>query len=183
MDDTKHPLKSLGIVGPLAALAVLAANHLKPGLGITGDDVAPAIDAVDALAGGVLGILGRWRATKRISLTALAGLCLIAGVGLSACTAQDIAAAQTQADASVAAAQPSIALACWLAAAADAGFQVYAASGHADAAVVADERRAMVGVTALCAAPPANTAQAITAVMSAYKAIVATTPQAGASGA
>jgi len=181
MDDTKHPLKSLGIVGPLGAILVLLANHLKPGLGVTGNDVAPAIDAVDALAGGVLGIIGRWRATKRISLGILAALCMMAGADLSACTAQQIADGTANTDAAVAAAQPTIDLACWLAAAADAGFQAYAAGGHPDASVVADERRAMAGVTALCSAPPSNAAQAIAAVMSAYKAIVATTP--AASGA
>jgi len=182
MDDTKHPLQSLGIVGPLGAILVLLANHLKPGLGITGDEVAPAIDAVDALAGGVLGIIGRWRATKRISLGILAALCMMAGADLSACTSQQIADGTASADATVAAAQPTIELACWLASAADAGFQAYAASAAPDAAVIGDERRAMAAVTAVCAAPPSNTAQAIAAVMSAYKAIVATTPQA-ASGA
>lgn len=183
MDETKHPLKSLGIVGPMGAIAVLILNHIWPGLGLSGDSVAPAIDGLDALVGALLGIIGRWRATKQISLTLLAVLCMMAGADLSACTAQQIADATSKADTQVAAAQPTIELACWLAAAADAGFQAYAASARPDSAVIADERKAMVGVTALCAAPPANTAQAIAAVMATYKAIVATTPQGAASGA
>jgi len=178
MDDTKHPLQSLGIVGPLAAILVLAANHVKPGLGLTSNDVAPAIDAADALVGGVLGIVGRWRATKRISLSLMAALCIMAGVDLAACSAQQVSGAKTAADNTVAAAEPTIELACWLAQAADAGFQVYAASAEADPSVVADEKTAMAGVAALCSAPPANAAQAIAAVMSAYKAIVASTPPA-----
>lgn len=183
MDDTKHPIKSLGIVGPLGAILVLAANHLIPGLGLTGTDLAPGIDAVDALVGLILGIIGRWRATQRISLTLLATLCMLAGTELSACTALQVDAAAAKADQAVAAAQPSIAMACWLAEAADAGFQVYAAGTSAAVGVVADEQKAMAGVTAICAAPPADLAQAIAAVLAAYKAIVAKTPQAAASGA
>jgi hypothetical protein len=99
---------------------------------------------------------------------------------LCACTAQQIGQAQTNADSAVAAAQPTIELACWLAQAADAGFQVYAASAKADPGVVADEQQAMQGANAICAAPPANVAQAIADVMAAYKAVVAATPAAGA---
>jgi len=177
MDDTKHPLQSLGIVGPLGAIVVLLANHVWPGLGLSDNGVASGIDAADALLGCVLGIVGRWRATKRISLTMLALLCVMAGTGLSACTAQQVADATAQSDAAVADAQPTIELACWLASAADAGFQAYAASAHASAAAMADESRAVAAVTAICSAPPINTAQAVAAVLQAYKAIVATTPQ------
>jgi hypothetical protein len=99
---------------------------------------------------------------------------------LSACTATQIDQAQSSADSAVAAAQPTIELACWLAQAADAGFQVYAASAKADPTVVADEQQAMQGASAICAAPPANVAQAIADVMAAYKAVVAATPAAGA---
>lgn len=69
MEDTKHPLQSLGIVGPLCAIAVLVANHIHPGLGLTDADFSPAIDGLDALIGAVLGIVGRWKATKQISLS------------------------------------------------------------------------------------------------------------------
>lgn len=68
MDDSKHPLKSLGIVGPLIAILVLLANHIKPGLGLTDADVSPLIDGLDGALGCLLGIIGRWRATKQISL-------------------------------------------------------------------------------------------------------------------
>jgi len=180
MDDTKHPLKSLGIVGPLCAILVLAANHVKPGLGLTGDDVAPAIDAADALAGCVLGIVGRWRATKRISLTLLA-LCV--ALSLQACSGAQVAETENDANNAVAAAQPTIAMACWLAEAADAGFQVYATTPGANAAAVADEAKAMAGVAALCAAPAADAADAVAQVLAAYKAIVAATPAAAAGGA
>jgi len=174
MNDTKHPLQSLGIVGPLAAILVLTANHVKPGLGLTSADVAPAIDAGDALIGCLLGIVGRWRATKRVSLTLVALLCAL-DLALTACAAPP--------DAAVASAQPTIEMACWLAAAADAGFQTYAVTPSANAGVIADERQAIAGVDAICAAPPANAAQAIIDVLAAYKAIVAQTPGAAPSGA
>jgi hypothetical protein len=178
MDDTKHPLKSLGIVGPMGALVVLLANHVWPGLGLSSDGVASGIDAADALLGCVLGIVGRWRATQRISLGMLALLCVMAGTGLTACSVQQLADAGAQSDSAVAQAQPTIELACWLATAADAGFQAYASSTHAAAAMLADESRAMAAVSAICAAPPINTGQAVAAVLQAYKAIVATTPAA-----
>ncbi len=155
---------------------MLTANHVKPGLGLTGADVAPAIDASDALIGCLLGIVGRWRATKRVSLTLVALLCAL-DLALAACTAPQQAAA----DAAVAQAQPTIEMACWLAQAADAGFQTYAVTQSAATAVVADEQKAMAGVAAICAAPPANVAQAIIDVLAAYKAIVAETPGAAPS--
>src|ERR1700719_4432305 len=103
MNDTKHPVKSLGIVGPLLALVVLAANHAKPGLGLGPDDLAPAIDAVDALVGCVLGIIGRWRATKQISLSLLVALAVLP-LALGACSSQQIAQGQSDVDAAVGAA-------------------------------------------------------------------------------
>jgi hypothetical protein len=96
---------------------------------------------------------------------------------LVACSQAAIDTDTTAADQAVASAQPTIAMACWLAQAADAGFQVYAASAKADATVIADEAKAMAGVNAICAAPPGNVAQAVAAVIAAYKAIVAATPQ------
>ncbi|HXQ51153.1 MAG TPA: hypothetical protein VN802_08680 [Stellaceae bacterium] len=98
---------------------------------------------------------------------------------LAACTAQQIVAAQSGADSAVAQTQPTIALACWLVQAADAGFQVYVASSKPDPSVVADETKATQAANAICAAPPANVAQAIADVMGAYKAVVAATPESG----
>jgi hypothetical protein len=98
------------------------------------------------------------------------------GLLLGACTAQQIDTAQTDADNAVAQAQPTIETACWLAQAADAGFQVYALGANADAASVANEKTAMAAVTTICANPPANVAQAIADVLAAYKSVVAATP-------
>ena len=176
MDDTKHPLRSLGIVGPLAAILVIIANHLKPGLGLTSDAVAPAIDGGDAIIGCILGIVGRWRATKRISVSALAALCVATALSISACSSSQIQQAGADADSAVASAQPTIELACWLAQAADAGFQAYVATQEVTPAVLADEQKAMAGANAICASPPADLAQAIVDVMAAYKAVVAATP-------
>ena len=101
---------------------------------------------------------------------------IAAAMLLCGCSAQQITQAQTDADSAVAKAQPTIEMACWLAQAADAGFQAYAAGAHADAAVVADERKAMAAATAICANPPADVTQAIVDVMAAYKNAVAATP-------
>lgn len=64
--ETKSPLKSLGIVGPLVALAVFGVNQFFPGLGLTEAEVSGLVDQVSLVAGALLGIYGRWRATKRI---------------------------------------------------------------------------------------------------------------------
>lgn len=106
MDDTKHPLKSLGIMGPSLALIVFAANTIHPGLGLTTDQVAPVIDDVDALIGFGTAIVGRWRATKQIALNLLPLFVIAGGLTLSACTltgnpAADLAAFQVGAQASV----------------------------------------------------------------------------------
>jgi hypothetical protein len=113
----------------------------------------------------------------RSSLAILAML-LVAG-----CTAQESQQAQTDADTAVAQAQPTIEMACWLAQAADAGFQAYAASASANATVVADEAKAMAGASAICTNPPSDVTQAIVDVLAAYKAIVAATPASAPSGA
>lgn len=112
-----------------------------------------------------------------------------AAMALGACTAQQVAQGQGDANDAVAKAQPSIEMACWLVQAADAGFQSYAASAKADAAVVADEKKAIAAANAICANPPANVAQALADVLATYKAVVAVTPSpaatapSGASGA
>jgi hypothetical protein len=101
---------------------------------------------------------------------------ILMAIWLSACTAQQINQATTETNAAVASAQPTIELACWLVAAADAGFQTYAASSKAHSGVVADERKAIAGANAICANPPADVSHAIADVMAAYKAVVAATP-------
>ena len=95
---------------------------------------------------------------------------------LGACTAQQIDNVQSDANGAVAKAQPTIEMACWLAQAADSGFQTYAASAKVDAGVVADEAKAVAAAKATCANPPANLAQALADVMATYKAVVAVTP-------
>jgi hypothetical protein len=67
--ETKSAAKSLGIVGPLVGLVVLGVNWWKPGLGLTEADVAPMIDAGATVWTAVTGIIGRWRATKQVSIT------------------------------------------------------------------------------------------------------------------
>jgi hypothetical protein len=101
---------------------------------------------------------------------------IAAAVLLGGCTAQELQQAQNGADQAVSSAQPTIEMACWLVEAADAGFQVYAASHAAAASVVADERKAIAAADAICAKPPANLAQAIADVLATYKAVVAVTP-------
>jgi uncharacterized lipoprotein YajG len=103
-------------------------------------------------------------------------LAAVALLLLCGCSAQEITQAQGDADSTVAQAQPTIEMACWLAQAADAGFQAYAASAKADSGVVADEEKAMAAANAVCANPPADVAQAIADVMAAYKVVVAATP-------
>ena len=90
--------------------------------------------------------------------------------------------AQTNADTAVAQAQPTIEMACWLAQAADAGFQVYAAGANADPLVVANEKTAMAAADAICANPPSDVAGAIADVLAAYKSVVAATPGTTSSG-
>jgi hypothetical protein len=70
MIDIKHPLKSLGIMGPLVAIIIAVANAIKPGLGLTDAQVAPVIDQVDLFIGLAIGIYARWRATTVISTAA-----------------------------------------------------------------------------------------------------------------
>lgn len=68
-DDTKHPLKSLGIMGPLISILVLLLNQWKPGLGINDADAASIVNNASALIGAITAIYGRWTATQKISLT------------------------------------------------------------------------------------------------------------------
>ena len=80
---------------------------------------------------------------------------LAAALVLAACTQQQITQTQSDADAAVASAQPTIEMACWLVQAADAGFQAYAASSKIEAGIVNDENKAIAGANAICAIRPA----------------------------
>ncbi len=68
MNETKSPLTSIGIMGPVAALLVLTANHIYPGLGLTDADVSNVFDLGSALFAALTGIYGRWKATKQIAI-------------------------------------------------------------------------------------------------------------------
>lgn len=108
MYDSKHPLKSLGIMAPLVALALFIVNRIKPGLGLTDADVAPLIDAVDVTAGLVLGIIGRWRATKEVSLSAVALIAFLP-LALIACATDQVGTAAGQVQQLCAAGAPIVA--------------------------------------------------------------------------
>ncbi len=105
-----------------------------------------------------------------------------ATLAVAGCTEAQVQQAQSDANATVAEAQPTIEMACWLVQAADAGFQIYAQSAGADPSVVADENTAVNAANVTCANPPANLAQAIADVMVTYKSVVAATPNAAPSG-
>jgi hypothetical protein len=66
MNDTKNPLKSLGIMGPLVSLIVWGLNKWKPGLGLDEGTVSTVIDQGAILVGTVTAIWGRWRANTEI---------------------------------------------------------------------------------------------------------------------
>jgi hypothetical protein len=103
--------------------------------------------------------------------------CILAAAAmLGGCGAPGVSRVQSGADNAVSQAQPTIEMACWLAQAADAGFQAYATSAKANGAVVADEEKAMAAANAICVNPPADVAEAIADVLAAYKAVVAATP-------
>ncbi len=67
MNDTKNPLQSLGIMGPLVSLVVWGLNNWKPGLGIDAATVGVVIDQGAILVGTATAIWGRWRATSKVS--------------------------------------------------------------------------------------------------------------------
>lgn len=69
MNGTKSALKSLGIMGPLISLIVLGINWKWPAFGLTEGDIVPVIDAGATLFGLLTGMIGRWRATRAVSLT------------------------------------------------------------------------------------------------------------------
>lgn len=66
MNDTKSPLKSLGVMGPAISLIVWLINKWKPGLGIDEAMVSTVIDQGAILVGTLTGIWGRVRAAKAI---------------------------------------------------------------------------------------------------------------------
>lgn len=67
-NEAKNFLRSLGIMGPLVTLVVWVVNKRWPGLGVTPDLVIWTIDQGAVLVATVLGIWGRWRATKVVTL-------------------------------------------------------------------------------------------------------------------
>jgi hypothetical protein len=95
---------------------------------------------------------------------------------IAGCTSAQVQQAQSNANNAVAAAQPTIEMACWLVQAAAAGFAIYAESEGADPTVVANEMTAINAANVTCADPPSDLAQAIADVMATYKAVVAATP-------
>jgi Tfp pilus assembly protein PilP len=95
---------------------------------------------------------------------------------LAGCSEAEVQQAQSNVNAAVAEAQPTIEMACWLVQSADAGFQVYAQSTGADPSVVADETNAVNAANVTCTNPPANLPQAIADVLATYKSVVAATP-------
>lgn len=107
---------------------------------------------------------------KRIAIIAILAIAALVG-----CT--QIQTAQTKIDSTLANSADTVAMACWGIQAADAVFKTtYAVGAKADPAIVADEAKAVAGATAICANPPANTAQALADVMGAYKAVQNATP-------
>jgi branched-subunit amino acid ABC-type transport system permease component len=71
MDSTKSPLKSLTIGGGITAIAGVVAA--KFGYTVTPDDMAQLTNDIGLLAaaiGGLLAIIGRLRATKKVAMTA-----------------------------------------------------------------------------------------------------------------
>ena len=105
-----------------------------------------------------------------------------AAVFVAGCSSTQVQQAQSDANNAVAAAQPTIEMACWLVQAAAAGFQIYAESTGADPSVVANETTAINAANVTCANPPSNVTQAIADVMATYKAVVAATPASAATG-
>lgn len=67
LSGTKSPLRSLGIMGPIAGLIVWGANQLL-GPGVIDDaTVSEAIDAGATLFAVLTGVIGRWRATQAVA--------------------------------------------------------------------------------------------------------------------
>lgn len=68
MNDTKPAIASLGIMGPVVSLIVMAVNQFwLKGNYITDADVTTIINEVAGIVAAVTGIYGRWKATKAIS--------------------------------------------------------------------------------------------------------------------
>ncbi|HUZ74911.1 MAG TPA: hypothetical protein VMU87_18145 [Stellaceae bacterium] len=123
----------------------------------------------------------------RAALAVILAACAAFGaaLGLAACaSAPTPQAVQAKTDAAVQQAAPTVAMACWSLAAADAAFKAfYAGTPKADPAVIADEALAVQAANAICAHPPANTAAAIADILGVYKTVTAKTPAAAPSAA
>lgn len=68
MNDTKNPLQSLGIMGPLVSLIVWLVNKKWPGMGLDEGTVSTVIDQGAILVGTVTGIYGRMRASTQVKV-------------------------------------------------------------------------------------------------------------------
>ena len=73
MDQTKPAITSIGVMGPAISLAVLMANQLYPGLGLTTElvggvvqNLGQIIDLASGTVAALTGIYGRWKATRQI---------------------------------------------------------------------------------------------------------------------
>lgn len=68
MNDTKNPLQSLGIMGPLVSLIVLAVNWKWPGLGMDEATAGSLINQIASVVGLLTGMYGRMRATTQVKV-------------------------------------------------------------------------------------------------------------------
>ena len=68
MNDTKNPLQSLGIMGPLVTMIVWGVNRWKPGLGIDEATVGAVVDNLAMVVATMLAVISRWRADKKIGI-------------------------------------------------------------------------------------------------------------------
>ena len=63
MSGTKSWWRSRGVVGPVFAIVIVAANHF---FGLTPEDVEDWVNLIAVVFGGGTGVVGRVRATERI---------------------------------------------------------------------------------------------------------------------
>ena len=87
---------------------------------------------------------------------------------LTACSATQVADTTLKVDAAIASAKEEIAMACWAAQTADVAFMTFVAP-KADAAIVADVRKAMDVVNGICANPPSSAQEAVATILAAYR--------------
>ena len=66
MNDSKPFYQSIGVMGPALTLAAWGINRFVPGLAITPAELTPLADGAAVVVTGLLGMYGRWRATRTI---------------------------------------------------------------------------------------------------------------------